>query len=109
MKTYVIVTNDALELPVSDEIVGAEEVAKKLGIKLQRLHYCLCMGFPKKAKYKAVVVADRQYDAADAKERQRFRCKMYAMKHDRREYYRQYNRRRGRVKCQTDKCLQTGS
>ena len=106
MKTYIIVTNDSLELPVSDEIVGAEEVAKKLGIKLQRLHYCLCMGFPKKAKYKAVVIADRQYE--NQQEHHRHLCNRYAMTHDRREYYRQYDRRR-KIQCRTDQCLQTMS
>lgn len=60
MKTYMIVTNDSFELPVSEEITGAE-AAKRLGIPVAYLHQCLCKGFAKKAKYKAVVVADRQY------------------------------------------------
>ena len=62
MKTYVVVTNDAYELPVSDELLGAEAVADYLGIKVQRLRRCLLQGFPKKAKYKAVIVKERQIE-----------------------------------------------
>lgn len=106
MKTYIIVTNDSFELPVSEEITGAE-AAKRLGIPVAYLHQCLCKGFAKKAKYKAVVVADRQYE--DMQEHNRQLSRRYAMTHDRREYYRNYDRRRGRVKCQTDQCLQNRS
>lgn len=92
MKTYVIVTNDALELPVSEEIIGADAVAQRLGIKLQRFRRCLCDGFPRKAKYKAVVVADRQFE--DLAERNRERGKAYRMTHDRTEYFKQRYRRK---------------
>ena len=92
MKTYVIVTNDALELPVSAEILGAEETARQLGIKLERLRICLCKGFPAKAKYKAVIVKSRQYE--DAEQRHREYCKQYSMAHDRVEYYRRYQERK---------------
>lgn len=92
MKTYVIVTNDALELPVSAEIVGAEETARQLGIKLQRLRICLCKGFPAKAKYKAVIVKSRQYD--DVKQHRRIYNKRYSMTHDRSAYYRRYQERK---------------
>ena len=87
MKTYLIVTNDEFELPVSDEIVGSKEVAKELGMTLQRFHNCMCNGFPRKAKRKAVVVEEKQYE--DALERQRELNKRYTMTHDRTEYYRQ--------------------
>lgn len=92
MKTYVIVTNDALELPVSAEILGAEETARQLGIKLERLRICLCKGFPAKAKYKAVIVKSRQYE--DAEQRHRDYYKQYSMTHDRAEYYRRYQRKK---------------
>lgn len=86
MKIYLIVTNDELELPVSEEITGAEEAAKRLGIKKQRLRRCLCEGFPVAYKYKAIIVSERTID--DEKERRRAYNKKYAMTHDRTEYYR---------------------
>lgn len=92
MKTYVIVTNDSLELPVSEEILGADAVAQRFGIKLQRFRRCLCDGFPRKAKYKAVVVADRQFE--DLVVRNRERGKEYRMLHDRTEYFKQRYRRK---------------
>lgn len=106
MKTYILVTNDAFEHPVSEEIVGSEATARRLGITAQRLYWCLCNGFPRKAKYKAVVIAERQHE--DVKEYHQRVNKHYAMTHDRTEYYRQYARRR-KAKCRTDQCLQITS
>lgn len=95
-KTYMIVTNDKYELPVSDEIVGAREVAERLGIKLQRFRRCLCDGFPKKAKYKAVIIKNKQFGSMD--ECRRYHSKRYTMTHDRTEYYRQYYLRKRRLR-----------
>lgn len=88
MKTYMIVTNDEYELPISNEIVGAEETAKCLGIKTQRLRRCLVNGFPTKATYKAVVVRERQNE--DVRQYNREYSKRYGMTHDRTEYFRQW-------------------
>ena len=85
MKTYIIVTNDELEFPVSDEIIGSKKVAKELGITLNRFYHCMYSGFPRKAKLKAVVIEDKQFE--DAESHQRELCKQYAMTHDRTEYY----------------------
>lgn len=88
MKTYVIVTNDSLELPVSEEIVGADAVAQRLGIKVQRFRRCMCDGFPRKAKYKAIVTRDKQIE--DKAQYNKDYAKRYAMTHDRSEYFRQW-------------------
>lgn len=92
MKTYIIVTNDQYEHPVSGEIVGAEAVAEILGMKVQRVRRCICNGFAKKAKYKAVVVKEKQIE--DKQQYNRDYSKRYGMTHDRTEYQRQYYRRK---------------
>lgn len=92
MKTYMIVTNDAYELPVSGEIVGAAAVAERLGIKVQRLRRCLLEGFPRKAKYKAVVIKERQIE--DKEQYQKDYALMWRFKVDRTEYHRQWYQRK---------------
>lgn len=88
MKTYMIVTNDEYEFPISNEIVGAEETARCLGIKVQRLRRCLVDGFPKKAKYKAIILQDKQIK--DEQQYKKQYAKKYNMTHDRTEYFRQW-------------------
>lgn len=92
MKTYMIVTNDSYELPVSGELVGTEAVAEKLGVSITRVRHGLCRGFSKKAKYKVVVVKDKQIE--DMQQYNREYSKKYGITHDRSEYYRQYYRRK---------------
>lgn len=92
MKTYMIVTNDRYELPVSGEIVGAEAVADKLGVPLSRVRQGLHRGFAKKAKYKVVVVKDRQVE--DKQRHNREYSKRYGFTHDRTEYFREWYRRK---------------
>jgi hypothetical protein len=92
MKTYIVVTNDEYELPVSEEIVGASATAEFLGIKKQRLRRCLAEGFPKKAKYKAVVVKERQVE--DVEQHQKEYAKRYSLTHDRTEYFRTWHLRK---------------
>lgn len=92
MKTYMIVTNDEYELPISNEIVGAEETARYLGIKTQYLRRCLVNGFPKKARYKVVITKERQRE--DVRQYNREYSKRYGMTHDRTEYFRQWYRKK---------------
>lgn len=92
MKTYMIVTNDEYELPVSDEIVGAKAVAEKLGIPLTRVRHGMTRGFAKKAKYKVVVVKERQVE--DKQQYHKEYCKRYGFTHDRTEYFREWYRRK---------------
>lgn len=95
MKTYMIVTNDDLELPVSVEIVGAEAVAEKLGMPVNKLRQNLCRGFSKRHKYKAVIVKEKQIE--DKKQYIREYSKRYDMTHDRTEYFRRYRKRKAEV------------
>lgn len=96
MKTYIVVTNDDYEHPVSDELVGAEAVAEFLGIKVQRLRRCLLDGFPRKSKYKAVVIKDRQID--DVEQYKKDYSVKWRFRTDRTEYYRQwYQRKKARM------------
>lgn len=92
MKTYMIVTNDNLELPVSVEIVGAEAVAKKLGMPVNKLRQNLCRGFSKRHKYKAIVVKDKQFE--DKQQYNREYSKRYDMMHDRTEYFKKYRQKK---------------
>lgn len=88
MKTYMIVTNDVYELPVSGEIVGAKAVAEALGITVQSLRHRLMNGFSRKAKYKAVVIKDRQIE--DKEQYKKDYARMWRFKVDRTEYHRQW-------------------
>lgn len=100
MKTYMIVTNDDLELPISVEIVGAEAVAEKLGMSVSTLRWSLCRGFSKRRKYKAVIVKDKQI--ADKKQYLREYYKRYNIVNDRTEHIRRYRQRK---KEEAMKCL----
>jgi hypothetical protein len=54
------VTNDELEQPVA-EFVGAKKVCEFLGVGTNYLYKMISWGFPKKSKYKVVVIKDMQY------------------------------------------------
>lgn len=60
MRTYLVVTNDELEQPVG-EFVGAKKVCEFLGISTNYLYKMISVGFPKKSKYKVVIVKEMQY------------------------------------------------
>lgn len=92
MKTYMIVTNDKYELPVSDEIVGAKAVSKELCIELQSLRNYLHSGFPKRLKNKVIILKNQQY--SDKHQYNKDYAKRYSMTHDRSEYYKEYQRKK---------------
>lgn len=94
MKTYLIVTNDKYETPLT-EFVGADKVAEFMGVSTNRFRKMLCYGFPKKHKYKAVVVEETQYSQTPESKRERhnYTAKLRRMKNDRNEYMRNYMRK----------------
>lgn len=83
-KIYMIVTNDDFETPVKCDVIGAQAVADYMGVSLQYLREMLCGAKPwsKKQKYKAVCMGE----AGLAQKHHN----LWAMTHDRTEYYRQY-------------------
>lgn len=92
MKTYLIVTNDELEQPVT-EIVGSKEAAEFLGMARQTFSIYVAHGFPKKHKFKAVVIKEMQYETEEKKrERRIYYQKKWSMNSDRTEYMRDYMR-----------------
>lgn len=91
MKVYMIVTNDILEIPVK-EVVGGIAAAEFLGMKRKTFHTYMMKGFPRKHKYKAVVIKEMQFE--DKKERNHYHGKKYRMKHDRTEYFKEYWRKK---------------
>ena len=90
MKTYLVVTNDEFEHPVK-EVVGSRKVAELFNIKVNTLSKYMLIGFPRKHKYKAVVIEDMQYyDSPEkVKERKFLYYKRWTMKNDRTEYWRE--------------------
>lgn len=92
MKTYLIVTNDELEHPVK-EIVGCKGVSEFLGVKLSSLKKYIMYGFPKKHKYKVVIIKEMQFlTEEEKKERKNWYYKKWNMQNDRKEYMREYMR-----------------
>lgn len=82
MKTYLVVTNDELEQPVA-EFVGAKKVCEFLGgISTNYFYRMISWGFPKKSKYKVVVIKDMQYyqTPESAKEREAYTSKMWRIR-----------------------------
>lgn len=81
MKTYMVVTNDELEQPVA-EFVGAKKVCEFLGISTNYLYKMISWGFPKKKKYKVVVIQDMQYYHTEesGKERMSYTSKMWRIR-----------------------------
>ena len=80
MRTYLVVTNDELEQPVA-EFVGAKKTCEFLGISTNYLYFLLSnngRSFPKKAKYKVVIIKDMQYyqTPESARERELYTTKM---------------------------------
>lgn len=89
-----IVTNDDMEYPIK-EVTGGDDVAKFLGIHRKLFYKYMVIGFPKKYKYKAIVVKEMQYLTEEEKKaRQRYTSKKYSMTHDRSEYFRRYWRKK---------------
>lgn len=70
MRTYLVVTNDELEQPVA-EFVGAKKVCEFLGVSTNYLYKMISRGFPKKSKYKVVVIKDMQYYQTPESKRER--------------------------------------
>lgn len=81
MRTYLVVTNDELEQPVG-EFVGAKKVCEFLGISTNYLYKMISWGFPKKSKYKVVVIKDMQYYHTEesARERELYTSKMWRIR-----------------------------
>lgn len=84
MKTYLVVTNDELEQPVA-EFVGAKKTCEFLGISTNYLYFLLSnngRSFPKKAKYKVVIIKDMQYyhTKESGKARELYTSKMWRMR-----------------------------
>lgn len=103
MKTYLIVTNDELEHPVK-EIVGCKGVAEFLEMKMETLKKYIMYGFPKKHKYKVVIIKEMQYDTEEKrKERLHFYNKRWSMNNDRKEYMREYARYKRKLERMTAK------
>ena len=93
IKTYLIVTNNALELPVMVDIRGVKEAASYLGISTQAARNRLNRNSWGKLPYKILIDESAEPIAMDKKDYD----KRYSMTHDRsdrdREYY-QKNRER---------------
>lgn len=81
MRTYLVVTNDELEQPVA-EFVGAKKVCEFLGVSTNYLYKMISWGFPKKSKYKVLVIKDMQYYQTEesARERELYTSKMWRMR-----------------------------
>ena len=81
MRTYLVVTNDELEQPVA-EFVGAKKVCEFLGISTNYLYKMISWGFPKKKKYKVVVIQDMQYYHTEesGEERMSYTSKMWRIR-----------------------------
>lgn len=81
MRTYLVVTNDELEQPVG-EFIGAKKVCEFLGVKTNYLYKMISWGFPKKSKYKVVVIKDMQYYQTEesARERELYTSKMWRIR-----------------------------
>ena len=98
MKTYLIVTNDELEQPIK-EVVGSKSVADFLEMKMSTLKKYMMIGFPKKHKFKAVVIKDMLYETeAEKKARHNWSYKKWNMVNDRKDYMREYMRDYQRTK-----------
>lgn len=98
MKTYMVVTNDNLELPVSGELIGADEVAEFCKVKVSTVRHWLCRGCPKKQPHKVVVLSDRQIEDKEAYKR--MYAKKWSLKTDRTEYFKEWYRKK-KLKQQT--------
>ena len=73
MRTYLVVTNDEYEHPVA-EFVGAKKVCEFLGnVSTNYLYKMISYGFPRKKKFKVVVVEDMQYYSTPESKRARDR------------------------------------
>ncbi len=81
MRTYLVVTNDEFEQPVA-EFVGAKKVCEFLGVSTNYLYKMISWGFPKKKKYKVVVIQDAQYfySQESGKERIAYTSKLWRMR-----------------------------
>lgn len=98
MKVYMIVTNDFMEIPVK-EVVGGKEVAEFLNISRELFYKYMVIGFPRKYKFKAVIVEDMLYCQTEEskKERNSYTCKRWQMRHDMTEInHRNYLKRKQR-------------
>lgn len=81
MKTYLVVTNDEFEQPVA-EFVGAKKTCDFLGVSTNYLYKMISWGFPKKSKYKVVVIKYMQYYHTEesGKERMYYTSKLWRMR-----------------------------
>ena len=98
MKVYMIVTNDDLETPVK-EVVGGKAVAEFLNIRRELFYRYMVIGFPRKYKYKVIVLEDMLYFQTEEsrRERERYTQKRWRMNHDMTEInHRNYLRRKQR-------------
>lgn len=75
--------------------MGGKEVAKFLEMNFQSFKKYMSIGFPKKYKFKAVAIKDMQFETeTEKKARQNWSYKKWNMKNDRKEYMREYQRRK---------------
>lgn len=96
MKVYMIVTNDELETPVK-EAVGGKAAAEFLDISRELFYKYMVIGFPRKYKYKVIVLEDMLYYHTEESKRERsiYTCKLWRMRHDMTEINRRnYERRK---------------
>lgn len=98
MRTYIVVTNDALELPLSGELKGGEEVARFCGVSASTVYHWFCRGFPKRVPYKVLILEERQIK--DYNEYKREQTKKWSLKTDRTEYFKEWYRKK-KLKRQT--------
>lgn len=93
-----IVTNDDMEYPIK-EIVGGDNAAKFWGIRKELFYKYMVIGFPRKYKFKAVILEDMLYCQTEERknERKRYTGKLWRMKHDMSEInHRNYLKRKQR-------------
>lgn len=93
MKTYMVVTNDEYELPVSGELVGAKAVADFMCLPISTVNKYISVKVPRKSKYKPVLLQEKQHE--DKQAYNRAYSKRYDMTHDRSDYFRkQYQKKK---------------
>lgn len=84
MKSYILVSNDEKEIPMSEEILGREALLDRLYICESTLQRYMRTGFPVNFKYKVKVVKEKQIE--DLKQY----YAEYKKTHNRKKYHKEY-------------------
>lgn len=97
MNRYLIVTNDEMEYPVA-EVDGTKKVAEYIGVSTNYISKCIYLDDFRRMKYKAVIIEKdirkSRINGKNNPKAQRRWHKKYSATHDRREYQREYYKKR---------------